>query len=289
MQQTRVLMGVFAHPDDESFGPGATLARYAAEGADVHVIIATDGIAGSVEDPSHLTEHESLAQVRSAELSRAAVALGVTTIWSLPYRDSGMAGSPDNDHPDALIRQPITHTVDEVLGYIERLRPQVIVTHDPYGGYGHPDHIRCCEATTTAFFTARARAAQGRDGGWRGPQKLYYTAYPRGLMRLFVRAMPLFGRDPTAFGRNRDINLLEISQFESPVHTSIYVGPYQEAKLRASQAHASQYGGGPGWAAMMPAALRRRVFDYDRFTRAYPPPNGALERDLFAGVKLTTD
>ena len=78
MAPKRVLLGIFAHPDDESFGPGATLARYAAEGADVHVVIATDGIAGSVEDPAHVSGHETLAQVRSAELSRAAVALGVT-------------------------------------------------------------------------------------------------------------------------------------------------------------------------------------------------------------------
>ena len=219
MAPKRVLLGIFAHPDDESFGPGATLARYAAEGADVHVVIATDGIAGSVEDPAHVAGHETLAQVRSAELSRAAVALGVTVVWSLPYRDSGMRGTPANDHPDALIQQPLAHTVAEVLEYIERLRPQVIMTHDPYGGYGHPDHIRCCEATTTAFFMVRDRAARGEYGGWPGPQKLYYTAFPKQLMKLFVRVMPLLGKDPTAIGRNRDINLVEISQWETPVHS----------------------------------------------------------------------
>ncbi len=284
MAPKRVLLGIFAHPDDESFGPGATLARYAAEGADVHVVIATDGIAGSVEDPAHVAGHETLAQVRSAELSRAAVALGVTVVWSLPYRDSGMRGTPDNDHPDALIQQPLAHTVAEVLEYIERLRPQVIMTHDPYGGYGHPDHIRCCEATTTAFFMVRDRAARGEYGGWPGPQKLYYTAFPKQLMKLFVRVMPLLGKDPTAIGRNRDINLVEISQWETPVHSRIYVGEYQDAKLRASLAHASQYSGGPSWAASLPVAIRKRVMDYDRFTRAYPAPNGKLETDLFAGV-----
>jgi LmbE family N-acetylglucosaminyl deacetylase len=284
MAGKHVLLAVLAHPDDESFGPGATLARYAAEGADVHVVIATDGIAGSVEDPAHVAEHETLAQVRSAELSRAAVALGVTTVWSLPYRDSGMRDTPDNDHPDALIQQPLTHTVAEVLEYIERLRPQVILTHDPYGGYGHPDHVRCCEATTTAFFVVRERAAQGAYGGWPGPQKLYYTAFPKALMKFFVRVMPLLGKDPTTIGRNRDINLVEISQWETPVHSRIYVGGYQEAKLRASLAHASQYSGGPSWGGALPAAVRRRVMDYDRFTRAYPIPNGQLESDLFAGI-----
>jgi LmbE family N-acetylglucosaminyl deacetylase len=279
-----VLLGIFAHPDDESFGPGATLARYAAEGADVHVVIATDGIAGSVEDGAYVGEHETLAQVRSAELSRAAVALDVTTVWSLPYRDSGMRGTPDNDHPDALVQQPLQHTVDEVLEYIERLQPQVIVTHDPYGGYGHPDHIRCCEATTTAFFVVRERAAAGAYGGWKGPQKLYFTAFPKGFIKLAARIMPFIGQDPTALGRNKDINLVEISQWETPVHSRIYVGDYQDAKLRASQAHASQFGGGPSWATAMPQPLRRRLMDYDRFTRAYPPPDGATETDLFAGI-----
>jgi LmbE family N-acetylglucosaminyl deacetylase len=174
--------------------------------------------------------------------------------------------------------------VDEVLGYIERLRPQVIVTHDPYGGYGHPDHIRCCEATTDAFFAARERAAQAGMPNWTGPQKLYYTAFPKWLIRLIVRAMPLFKRDPTSFGRNRDINLVEISQWESPVHTRIYVSDYQEAKLRASMAHASQFSGGPSWASGMPRPIRKRVLDYDLYTRAYPAPTARVESDLFAGI-----
>jgi LmbE family N-acetylglucosaminyl deacetylase len=279
-------LGVFAHPDDESFGPGGTLARYAAEGADVHVIIATDGIAGSVEDPSQLGDHDSLAQVRSTELSRAAVALGVTSVWSLPYRDSGMRGSGANQHPEALIRQPLVHTVNEVLGYLWRLRPQVVITHDPYGGYGHPDHIRCCEATTAAFYLARAQIQQQGDGAWTGPQKLYYTSFPKWIIRWFARAMPLIGQDPTGFGRNKDINLLEISQWDTPVTARIFVGDYQLEKDAASRAHASQYSGGPSWSRALPRPVRRRVIDYDLFTQAFPTPGRRTETDLFDGVSL---
>ncbi len=122
MANRRILLSL-AHPDDESFGPGGTLARYAAEGKNVHVIIATDGIAGSMDSHISLQEHETLAQMRSTELSNAVLNLGVTTIWSLPYRDSGMRHSPDNQHPDALIQQPVEHTIQEVYGYIQRLRP----------------------------------------------------------------------------------------------------------------------------------------------------------------------
>ena len=213
MPRKPVLLGVFAHPDDESFGPGATLARYAAQGAAVHIIIATDGIAGSVGDPSDLANHDTLAQVRSTELSNAIVALGATSVWSLPYRDSGMRGSPDNDNPAALIRQPVEQVVQETLGYFRRLRPDVVVTHDPYGGYGHPDHIRVCEAVTAAFHVTRGEVAHQQDAGWRGPQKLYYTAFPKDMVRFFLRVGKLMGRDMTRFGRNQDINLVGSPQF----------------------------------------------------------------------------
>jgi len=270
----RVILGVFAHPDDESFGPGGTLARYAAEGADVHVIIATDGIAGSVEDESHLKNHASLAQVRSAELANAAVQLGLTSIWSLPYRDSGMRGTPDNHHPDALIRQPVDAIVQEMLDAMRRLRPQVVITHDPFGGYGHPDHIRVCEAVAAAFFLAQQ------------PQKLYYTAFDKRWLKVIVKLMPLWGVDPTAIGRNKDIDLVEISRWYTPIHTTIDVRSWMDAKEAASRAHVSQYSGGPAWASMFPDALRRRLLGYESFTRAYPPPDGRIEQDLFEGIVL---
>lgn len=284
MRDAPTLLGIFAHPDDESFGPGGTLARYAGEGAGVHVIIATDGIAGSVEDEAHVRDHATLAQARSAELANAAVALGVATIWSLPYRDSGMRGTPDNDHPDALIQQPLDHLVRELLGYYARLRPDVIITHDPFGGYGHPDHIRVCEATTIAFYTARAAAQRDVAGGYRGPQKLYYTAFDKTILKLVVRVMPVMGYDPTAIGRNKDINLAEICRWETPVHAAVDVRGYLPHKLAASRAHASQFSGGPGYMRFVPKVVRRRLMGTESFTRAYPAPNGRVERDLLAGI-----
>lgn len=281
----RSLLGVFAHPDDESFGPGGTLARYAGEGADVHVIIATDGIAGSVEASHTLTEHESLAQVRSAELANAAVALGLTTIWSLPYRDSGMRNSADNQHPLALIQQPLPRLIHDLADYMVRLQPQVVITHDPWGGYGHPDHIRVCEAVTAAFYIAGNRSENGGGAeGHHGPQKLYYTALDKRMLKLFVQLMPLFGQDPAAQGRNKDINYVEISQWETPVTARIDIDNYFQQKLAASRAHASQFGGGPGWLRLLPKFSRRRLMGRDTFTRAYPAPTGTLEQDLFEGV-----
>lgn len=281
MNTRRTLLGIFAHPDDESFGPGGTLAKYAAEGAAVHVIIATDGIAGSVEDPSRLQAQNTLAQVRSAELSNAAVALGLTSIWSLPYRDSGMRGSPDNNHPSALIRQPLAGLTDELFEYLQRLQPQVVITHDPYGGYGHPDHIRVYEAATAAFLRLVAQRA-GRNG--HVPMKLYYTAFDTRMLKIMVRLMPLLGQDPTAFGRNKDINFVEIAQWEMPIHARIDIHNHLAAKTAASMAHASQYSGGPGYLRILPPPIRRRMAAYDTFTRAYPPPDGIVEQDLFSGL-----
>ena len=277
----RTLLGIFAHPDDESFGPGATLARYAAEGVDVHVVIATDGIEGSVEQSVDLPAHETLARVRSGELARAAIALGVASIWSLPYRDSGMRGSPGNLHPLALVQQPLPALVEEIQGYIERLQPQVILTHDPFGGYGHPDHVRVCEATTAAFHIT---AAKGVNGGTPGPQKLYYTAFDKRILKWITRVMPLLGHDPTAVGRNKDINLVEIAGWHTPVNTKIHVEEYLGRKEQASLAHASQYSGGPAYVRYVPKFVRRSMLANDSYTRAFPAPKGGIETDLFAEI-----
>lgn len=291
MQQSKphTLLGVFAHPDDESFGPGGTLAKYAAEGAAVHVIIATDGDAGSVEDTHQRQDGRTLAQERGEELARAAVALGLTSVWNLPYRDSGMRGSPDNEQPRALIQQPLESLALGLLEYIRRLQPQVVLTHDPFGGYGHPDHIRCCEATTAAFYMAGQAAGQGSRNGAGGlaphtPAKLYYTSFDKRLLRWIVRVMQMTRQNPRQVGRNQDIDLVEISSWETPVHARIDVGGHLLAKERASQAHASQYGGGPAIFRRLPGLLRNRLARYESFTRAYPAPDAWEETDLFQGI-----
>lgn len=268
----RSLLGVFAHPDDESFGPGGTLARYAAQGVAVDVIIATDGIAGSVEDPDKLDAQVSLSTVRSKELANAAQALGLRSIWSLPYRDSGMRGSPDNENPAALIRQPMDLLVAEMVGYLQRMRPDVVITHDPWGGYGHPDHIRVCEMVTAAFYVAQTS------------RKLYYTAMPKTFVKVMTKVMPLYGADPTTIGRNKDINLVEIARWETPIHARIDVRPWMAQKDEASRAHESQFSGGPSWTEKFPDWLRRIVLGYETFTRACPPANGHVEHDLFEGL-----
>ncbi|MXX25817.1 MAG: GlcNAc-PI de-N-acetylase [Caldilineaceae bacterium SB0668_bin_21] len=289
MTNTRTLLGVFAHPDDESFGPGGTLARYAAEGVHVHVIIATDGDAGSVTESHRNQTERTLAQVRSEELARAAVELGVTSIWNLPYRDSGMRGSSDNEHPRALVQQPIHRLLAELIDYVRRLKPQVVITHDPYGGYGHPDHIRCCEVVTAAFYAAGQRNVlnAARNGSVlppHAPQKLYYSSFDKRILRWVVKFMQLTGRNPRQVGRNQDVDLVQIAAWETPIHARIDVGSYLDCKERASRAHASQYSGGPSTLRALPGPLRRRLSRYENYTRAFPAPSAYQEPDLFHNV-----
>ena len=144
------LLAVLAHPDDESFGMGGTLALYAARGVDVHLVCATRGEVGEVA-PELLKGFESVAKLRESELRCAVGVLGLTGVHFLGYRDSGMPGSLDNTHPNALAAQPLDTVAGKVVRYIRELKPQIVLTFDPIGGYRHPDHIAIQRATVRAF------------------------------------------------------------------------------------------------------------------------------------------
>ncbi len=144
------ILAVLAHPDDESFGMGGTLALYASRGADVHLVCATRGEVGEVA-PELLAGFASTAELRDSELRCAAGALGLTGVHFLGYRDSGMPGSPDNTHPQALAAQPLDEVAAKVVRYIRVLKPQIVLTFDPIGGYRHPDHIAIHNATVRSF------------------------------------------------------------------------------------------------------------------------------------------
>jgi LmbE family N-acetylglucosaminyl deacetylase len=286
----RTLLAVLAHPDDESFGPGGTLARYAAEGVDVHLICATGGEAGIV-DEALLVDYSSPAELRIAELHCAAAQLGLSGVHLLGYRDSGMAGSPDNDHPRCLARANPHQVAARVTRHVRQLRPQVVLTFDPMGGYQHPDHIAMHRAATAAFYAAGDPAAYpeqlGQGLATHQPQKLYYyNGIPRRTLRWMVRIMPLLGRDPTALGQNGDINLVEIAAVDYPVTTRVRVAGYSEIKNAAAACHRSQGGADRRLFGWLPRWLVRGLTSSERFTRAHPEakPGESIEKDLFACV-----
>jgi LmbE family N-acetylglucosaminyl deacetylase len=290
MIEKRTLLAVFAHPDDESFGPGGTLARYAAQGVNVHLICATGGEAG-IMDKASLASGSNPADVRLAELRCAVGQLGLSGVHLLGYRDSGMAGSPDNDHPDCLAQADPNEVAARVTGYIRQLRPQVVITFDPMGGYKHPDHIAMHRAAVAAFHTAGDPAAypeQLVEGlATHTPHKLYYTGIPRRMLRWMVRIMPLLGRDPTALGQNGDMNLVDIADIDYPITARIDVADFLEIKNAAAACHRSQGGHDRRLFGWLPRWLVRRIASTEGFTRAYPEvkPGEPIEKDLFAGVE----
>lgn len=276
----QILLSVLAHPDDESFGMGGTLALYASRGVDVYLVCATRGEVGTV-DPEYMRGFNSVAELREAELRCAAESLGLKGVFFLDYRDSGMPGSVDNQHPQAQV----AHSVDEVAGrvvkYIRELKPDVVVTFDPIGGYRHPDHIHIHDATVLAFEKATDASFHPEAGSPFRPRALYFHTIPRGLFKFGVRLLKLFGKDPHKWGRNGDIDLVSLAEVDFPVHVRINYRAVSEQKDKAGGCHASQGGG----------QMRRglvgvffRIFDgSETFMRAYPslPPHPRVKKDLF--------
>ncbi len=282
-ENNKRLLVVFAHPDDESFGPGGTLALYAQRGVEIHLICMTRGEAGKIPD-TLVTSYDSVAQLREAELRCAAAQLGLTEIYFMDYRDSGMEGTPDNHHPNALAAAPVEDVAAKITHLIRLIRPQVVLTHDPKGGYLHPDHIATHNATVEAFYAASDPTRFIDDLPTYSPKKLYYTAYPMKFLRLIVRVLPIVGIDPRRFGNNHDINLFELVEADYPIHTRINVRSVMEIKDRASACHASQLNIGHRLQGLLGWVMRQLSFK-ETFMRAYPPVSGKLrEDDLFAEV-----
>ena len=254
MDKPKTLLMTGAHPDDETFGVGGTLAHYAAAAVKVYYVCGTRGEVGEVT-PEAMKGYSSIADLRTHELQCAAEVLGLADVIYLGYRDSGMAGTADNKHSQALAAAPVEEVADRVVSIIRRLQPQVIITSDPVGGYHHPDHIAIHNATVKAFHAANDAAQYPAAGPPFQPQKLYFHVFPHRWLKVMVKIQTLLGRDPHRFGRNK-----------------------------AAACHASQlFGGSPRGGIM--GLLNRLFGQKDSFMRAYPPvTRRRRERDLFEGV-----
>ena len=276
---SRKLLAFLAHPDDESFGSGGTLAKYAREGVDVHIVIATDGAAGSVEE-AYAEQRTQLAEVRAGELERAVAVLG-GTLHRLDYRDSGYKNDePNNSHPDAFINADMDEAVGKMVRLLREIRPQVVITHDETGGYFHPDHIQCYEVMSRAFVKAGDPNYEDGLAPYR-PDRLYYTALPNTAIRFFTFLIRLRGGDPTRQGRNQDIDMTALGQPPSKIHARIDVRDSWDIKQQASAEHGSQ--GGGGFARRVPKFMAKWVFGREHFMRGHPEAvDGFRETDLFA-------
>src|SRR5215208_180771 len=279
---TKTILAVLAHPDDESFGLGGTLALYASKGYDTYYVCATRGEAGTV-DAEYLNGFKDTAELRTAELKRAAKILGLKEVFFLGYRDPGMPGTEENKHPDAQINHSIDEVAGKVVRYIRELKPDVVITFDPIGGYKHPDHIHIHKATVLAFEKANDASFHPEAGAPFKPRALYYQVFPRWFLKWMTRLMPLFGKDPSKWGRNGDINLKELAEVDFPVHVRLDIRSVAEIKRQAGSQHASQGGSQirRGWMGL----LMKLVGEREEYMRAYPPVSDRhhkIANDLFA-------
>jgi len=282
-QRKPTLLAVLAHPDDETFGIGGTLALYARRGANVYLVCATRGEAGEM-DERLMRGFSSVAERREAELRCAAEKLGLKQVYFLNYRDSGMPGAVDNQHPQALAAQPTEKIAADIAHYIRLLQPHVVITFDPIGGYGHPDHIAIHKATVHAFELAGNPQFHDDLPPYKA-QKLYFQTIPRSFLRAAVWLMRLLGKDPRKFGSNGDIDLLWITNHKFDIHARIDYRKVVKTRQEAAFCHESQGGRQQGSGIM--AILRRLFAAEETFIQAYPPPQpGQQDRDLFNGVQL---
>jgi N-acetyl-1-D-myo-inositol-2-amino-2-deoxy-alpha-D-glucopyranoside deacetylase len=280
-----ILLAVLAHPDDETFGMGGTLAHYVKRGVEVHLVCATKGELG--EMPPELMEgFNSVAEVRVHELSCAADILGIKEIHYMGYRDSGMPGSPENQHPDALFAQPVEKVAVQVAHLIREIKPQVVLTFDPIGGYRHPDHIAIHKATVLAFQMAGDPQASTDDPlpAYQS-QRLFYNTISRRMLRISVRILKLLGKDPHHFGTNHDIDIESLAIEDFPTNAVISYRDVSLIRDRAAACYESQ--GGKSMTMGVQAWIRRWIGSSETYMQGYPVPAPKKPvKDLFAGVEI---
>lgn len=294
MAPSRRLLAVHAHPDDETIGSGTTLARYAAApDSSATLVTCTLGEEGEVLLPhlSHLAadQEDRLGEHRQGELSAAMAALGVSD-WRIlggpgRFRDSGMIGTRANERPDCFWRADLLAAADYLVTILREVRPQVVLTYDQFGGYGHPDHIQAHRVAMYAMALAEAPAYRPELPAHR-VDKVYWTAFPRSVMRAGIEALRAAGEE-TGFAA-MDPDDLPFGVADSVVTTAIDGSAHYQAKLAAMRAHATQISLDSGFFALSnnlgSPALATEYFSLVRGELGGPLDADGRETDLFGGL-----
>ncbi len=276
---TKRLLGIFAHPDDEGTMSGAML-QYSTSGAEVGLVCATRGEVGEIADPA-LATPENLGEVREGEMRAAAEVLGVHNLWFLKYRDSGMAGTPENQDPRSLAQASAAGVVGNLVEIIRQFRPQVMVTFDETGGYGHPDHIAIYRHTTSAFYAAADAVQYPEHGPAHMVSKLYYSAFPRS----FVRQIGEWMKSQNYEGSFRNLDPEKLGIPDELISVQLNVEPWLETKNRSWSMHRTQMDPNTP-IARLPEEVQRRWRSHEHYQLAASRvgPDVAGENDLFARV-----
>jgi N-acetyl-1-D-myo-inositol-2-amino-2-deoxy-alpha-D-glucopyranoside deacetylase len=294
---------VHAHPDDESIGQGATMARYAAEGVGVTVVTCTAGEMGEILVPEleHLAadKDDALAGERKTEIANAMKALGVTDHRWLGgfqcYRDSGMkwhedgyAIAADTVHDNAFWNADLTEASDHLVEVIRELRPQVLVTYDQFGGYGHPDHIKAHRVATYAVSLAAVPSYKPELGEAHDVAKVYWGAMSANRMRQSLRDLRDAGDTTTFEGMDPDGPLPPFIVPDEMLSSMVDADQYVEAKMQALRSYPTQISvDGPFFALSNNKGNEMWGTEFFRIAKGtpVPGPDGGLETDLFAGLE----
>jgi N-acetyl-1-D-myo-inositol-2-amino-2-deoxy-alpha-D-glucopyranoside deacetylase len=257
-----------AHPDDEAISTGGAMMKAKADGHRVVLVTATRGEVGEIYNMDEASTRPRLGEVRTGELEAAGKILGVDRGEFLDYRDSGMVGTADNDNTKSFHQAPLSQAAAKLAAILREERPDVVVTYDADGTYGHPDHIKAHLVTNEAVDLLEKE-------GWR-PRKLYYTAIPRSMMEKFMEQVPEEDR------RNDTIQI--IGTPDELVTTRIDVSEYVDRKRAAFAAHVTQNDPN-SWFTTMADQMYRLAFgtEYYRLVRG-EPGSDLPESDLFAGI-----
>jgi LmbE family N-acetylglucosaminyl deacetylase len=266
------LLAVHAHPDDEVTSTGGVLARYAAEGVTTIVVTCTDGRCGDGKDgvkpgePGH--DPEAVASTRRAELEASCAVLKVTHLETLDYPDSGMMGWPTNDAPGSFWTTPVADAAERLAAVIRQYQPDIVITYDENGGYGHPDHIQAHRVTMAAVDLVE------------GPSKVYWATVPRSWMENIGQRMRELGiewDEPTSDAPPMGLP-------DDQITTWVDTGGVADQKYDALAAHASQSDG----AFFLGLGKERfgQLMGTETFVRVHDTTGASLpEDDLFAGLR----
>lgn len=276
---------VHAHPDDETINNGATMAMYAALGADVTLVTCTRGEEGEVlvEEHAHkaASNDDLLGEHRVLELADAMKELGIKDFRflgepSTQYRDSGMMGTEPNERPDCFWKADFDTATNQLVKVIDEVKPHVLITYDEFGGYGHPDHIQA----------HRIAMAASEKSEWQ-ISKIYWNVMPRSVIQEGIDKMKELGSD---FFGAESADDLPFAKDDSLVTTLIDGNSYVEQKMAAMRAHATQIAvDGPFFA--LSNNLGLQVWGHEYYTlvrgeKSEPFDNNGRESDLFAGITL---
>lgn len=287
VKSAKRLLLVHAHPDDETINNGATMAKYAANGVDVTLVTCTRGEEGEVLVDSLLNlaseKDDKLGEHREIELQAAMAELGIKDFRFLgspnkKWRDSGMMGTPQNERPDVFWKADLDEAANELVKVILEIKPQVLITYDEFGGYGHPDHIKAHQVAMRASEIASQQ-------GWQ-ISKIYWNTMPRSVIQMGIDKMKEVGSE---FFGAESADDLPFAKPDELVTSVVNAPEYVVQKLAAMKAHATQISvDGPFFALSNNLGLSVWADEYYTLVKgeaSEPFDDKGREIDLFAGIK----